>query len=135
RIGYENIIGYTNGVEDWEKENQKVDTISSIYSSSIKEYMIDSIFLDVRNNNELESGYIKDSINIPLNNLNQKIKDSEKENELFLYCQTGYRSMIASSLLKIEGYKNVNDIDGGFVALKSYGTKTFSSKNLIKENS
>ncbi len=51
------------------------------------------------------------------------------------YCQTGYRSMIASSLLKIKGYKNVNDIDGGLVALKSYGIKTFSSKNLVNQNS
>ena len=63
--------------------------------------------------------------------MNQNIKDFEKENELFLHCQTGYRSMIASSLLKIKGCKNVNDIDGGIMALKSFGIKTFSSKIIV----
>ena len=104
-----------NSPNDFEKKSKKKST--KVY--------------DVRKPFEFKSSHLKNSINIPLNNLNQNIKDFEKENELFLHCQTGYRSMIASSLLKIKGYKNVNDIDGGLMALKSLGIKTFSSKNLV----
>ena len=134
RVGFDNTLGYLNGgFKSWKKAGKKIDHINitspNDFEEKSKKRSI-KIF-DVRKPFEFKSSHLKNSINIPLNNLNQNIKDSERENELFLHCQTGYRSMIASSLLKIKGYKNVNDIDGGLMALKSFGIKTFSSKNLV----
>ena len=131
RVGFDNTLGYLNdGFESWKNAGKKTNYINTISPNIFKEESKKKLLkvYDVRKPFEFNSSHLENSINIPLNNLNQNIKDSEKENELFLHCQTGYRSMIASSLLKIKGYKNVNDIDGGFVALKSFGIKTLSSK-------
>ena len=131
RIGFDNTLGYLNdGFESWKNAGKKTNYINTISPNIFKEESKKKLLkvYDVRKPFEFNSSHLENSINVPLNNLNQNIKDSEKENELFLHCQTGYRSMIASSLLKIKGYKNVNDIDGGFVALKSFGIKTLSSK-------
>ena len=131
RVGFDNTLGYLNdGFESWKNAGKKTNYINTISPNIFKEESKKKLLkvYDVRKPFEFNSSHLENSINVPLNNLNQNIKDSEKENELFLHCQTGYRSMIASSLLKIKGYKNVNDIDGGFVALKSFGIKTLSSK-------
>ena len=131
RVGFDNTLGYLDdGFESWKNAGKKTNYINTISPNIFKEESKKKLLkvYDVRKPFEFNSSHLENSINIPLNNLNQNIKDSEKENELFLHCQTGYRSMIASSLLKIKGYKNVNDIDGGFVALKSFGIKTLSSK-------
>ena len=138
RVGFDNTLGYLKGgFTSWKDAGKKIDYINTISPNKFEEKSKKKSLrvYDVRKPFEFNTSHLKNSINIPLNNLNKKIKESEKENELFLHCQTGYRSMIASSLLKIKGYKNVNDIDGGFVALKSYGIKTFSSKNLVNQNS
>ena len=138
RVGFDNTLGYLKGgFTSWKDAGKKIDYINTISPNKFEEKSKKKSLrvYDVRKPFEFNTSHLKNSINIPLNNLNKKIKESEKENELFLHCQTGYRSMIASSLLKIKGYKNVNDIDGGFVALKSYGIKTFSSKILVNQNS
>tara|TARA_Y100001970_G_scaffold101665_1_gene127683 strand:+ start:7814 stop:9193 length:1380 start_codon:yes stop_codon:yes gene_type:complete len=138
RVGFDNTLGYLKGgFTSWKDAGKKIDYINTISPNKFEEKSKKKSLrvYDVRKPFEFNTSHLKNSINIPLNNLNKKIKESEKENELFLHCQTGYRSMIASSLLKIKGYKNVNDINGGFVALKSYGIKTFSSKNLVNQNS
>ena len=131
RVGFDNTLGYLNGgFTSWKDAGKKIDYINTIPPNKFEEKSKKKSLrvYDLRKPFEFNSSRLENSINVPLNNLNQNIKDSEKENELFLHCQTGYRSMIASSLLKIKGYKNVNDIDGGFVALKSFGIKTLSSK-------
>jgi len=131
RVGFDNTLGYLNdGFESWKNAGKKTNYINTISPNIFNEKSKKKLLkiYDVRKPFEFYSSRLENSINVPLNNLNQNIKESEKENELFLHCQTGYRSMIASSLLKIKGYKNVNDIDGGFVALKSFGIKTLSSK-------
>ena len=134
RVGFDNTLGYLNGgFKSWKNAGKKIDHINTISPNNFEEKSKKKSIkvYDVRKPFEFKNSHLKNSINIPLNNLNQNIKDFEKENELFLHCQTGYRSMIASSLLKIKGCKNVNDIDGGIMALKSFGIKTFSSKILV----
>jgi rhodanese-related sulfurtransferase len=41
-----------------------------------------------------------------------------------LHCAGGYRSMIASSILKARGYEDIINVDGGFAALKEAGFET-----------
>lgn len=118
RIGYENIIGYINSLDDWKSENQRVDIIESIPASEIPLHVNKkSIILDVRKSLELELGVVKNSVNIPLNQLNNNLSQIKKTANLLIYCAGGYRSMIASSILKSKGYKNIKNIYGGFNAI------------------
>ena len=128
RVGYENIIGYVNGVEAWKKRGYKLDKIASIPSVDITRHMNGAIILDVRKKEELKLGYVKDSINIPLHHLTDNLDKIPPSEKILIYCAGGYRSMIASSILKSRGYKNIKNIYGGFNAI----SKNEDSLNYLK---
>lgn len=74
------------------------------------------LILDVRNENELIEGYIKGSINLPLDNLEDKIYslDLKKDEKIVIYCSKGIRSITASEILNKYGFKNLYSLSGGF---------------------
>ena len=92
-----------------------MDSITSIPSSDIMLYMKDTTtILDVRKKEELQLGYVKNSLNIPLDFLYTHLDQIETSEDILIYCAGGYRSMIASSILKSRGYKKIKNIYGGF---------------------
>jgi len=72
------------------------------------------ILLDVRTKGEYDSGHIKDSMLIPVDNLKEeaesKLKD--KDTPVFVYCRSGNRSTTAAKILVDLGYKNVYNLGG-----------------------
>jgi rhodanese-related sulfurtransferase len=72
------------------------------------------VLLDVRTKEEYDTGYIKGSILIPLDNVKEeaerKLKD--KDAPIFVYCRSGNRSTSAASILANLGYKNVYNLGG-----------------------
>jgi rhodanese-related sulfurtransferase len=107
-----------NGIDDWQKDHHKIDVIDSIYPVEIPSYINDGyIVLDVRKIEELKLGLVKQSINIPLHHLEDNFTLINKLDNCLIYCAGGYRSMIASSILKSKGFANVKNIYGGFNAI------------------
>ena len=51
---------------------------------------------------------------MPLNEINKHLEQFPKDKNFVLYCAGGYRSMIASSILKQRGCDNFSDVIGGF---------------------
>jgi phage shock protein E len=77
------------------------------------------IILDVRSRGEFEMGHIKESINIPLDQLNNNlVKLKNKDKPLITCCSSGMRSASAKALLKLNGYTNVYN-GGGWRSLQS----------------
>lgn len=74
------------------------------------------VLLDVRNPNELAKGKFKNSQNIPLDDLRERLNELDKKNEYIVSCQSGLRSYNAERILKQEGYK-VKNLDGAFEIL------------------
>lgn len=74
----------------------------------------DIVLLDVRTKEEYDSGHIKDSILIPVDNLKaeaeRKLKD--KNTPIFVYCRSGNRSTTAANVLAGLGYKNIYNLGG-----------------------
>lgn len=72
-----------------------------------------AVLLDVRTKEEYEAGHIKNSRNIPLQQI-EKVQEkiTDKNTPLFVYCQSGARSKGATSALKKMGYLNVTNIGG-----------------------
>lgn len=72
------------------------------------------ILLDVRTKGEYDSGHIKDSMLIPVDNLKEeaesKLKD--KDTPVFVYCRSGNRSATAAKILVDLGYKKVYNLGG-----------------------
>ena len=66
---------------------------------------------------EHNNGNINNSINIPLFEINSKLNNLNKSDKYLIHCETGYRSMIAASILKKNGFTNLIDINDGYQGL------------------
>lgn len=71
-----------------------------------------AIILDVRTEKEYNKGYIRKSINIPLDKLNDSILFLQKEKPIVVVCCSGKRSEKAKMLLTHQGYTNVYNENG-----------------------
>jgi len=121
RVGFDNTLGFlSGGIEAWKEEGKEIDTVNSIPTSdfiTLHNKKKSKIF-DVRKQSEYLSEHVLESRNIPLSDLNLHLSEFPKEEEFFLHCAGGYRSMIAASILKSRGFHNLIDIQGGYQALK-----------------
>ena len=89
-------------LKQWYLED--VDTISEDESA---------VLLDVRTVNEFSRGHIDGFKNIPVDELRERINEIEKGKPVYLICQSGLRSYIASRILEGNGYETYN-FSGGF---------------------
>ncbi|ARV06610.1 MBL fold metallo-hydrolase [Polaribacter sp. SA4-10] len=123
RVGFDNVLGYLDGsFNSWKKANKEIDTIKSISAAVLEEEIKENVpVFDVRKPGEYESEHIKDAESTPLDFLNDHIAEFPKENTFYVHCASGYRSIIAASILKARGFHNVIDVTGGFVAIKNTG--------------
>ena len=99
---------------------QAIGKIESISTAKAEETISSNeyILLDVRKSSEREQSFIKNSIFISLSELPAKIDTLNKDKKYLVYCAGGYRSMIASSILLANGFKNISNLQGGINKLK-----------------
>lgn len=76
------------------------------------------LFLDVRNLDESPKISLKNQIQIPLMNLENEIKKLDKNQTIYIFCQSGIRSEIAAELFQKHQFKNVKSVVGGALAMK-----------------
>jgi rhodanese-related sulfurtransferase len=55
----------------------------------------------------------------------------DKDLDYVVHCAGGYRSMIACSLMKQRGFKNLSNVDGGFAAMQQAGHPTITDEILV----
>jgi len=86
---------------------------TAIHYDEITNLTDDQILLDVRNPGELKSvGYLEGAINIPVDQLRQRMDELPKDKEIIIYCQVGLRGNVAYRQLVNNGYKAKNLIGG-----------------------
>ena len=78
---------------------------------------------DVRKPGEYEAEHIENVPSTPLDFINEHLAEFPKEDDFYIHCAGGYRSVIAASILKSRGYHNVIDVKGGYAAIKNTGIK------------
>jgi hydroxyacylglutathione hydrolase len=119
RVGYDGTIGYLKGgIEEWKKSGKETDFIKRITATEFEKNYFDKIPLfDVRKKSEFDSEHIIGAYHISLNELNENLAIFPKDKTIALHCAGGYRSMIAASILKQQGYFNIMDIEDGFNGL------------------
>ena len=127
RVGFDNVKGYLDGgIEAWKESGEPVDSISSITPNEFSEGLSDNNIniLDVRKNSEYFServNYSK-STNSCLDRLNTEYSSLDKNKKYHVHCLSGYRSVIAVSILRSKGYFNLINVDGGFEGIKECKT-------------
>jgi hydroxyacylglutathione hydrolase len=116
RVGINSVSGYLkSGISSLVALNIELEKIKSVNWEALD--IKQSKVLDLREETERELGFVKNSISIPLSLLESKIQNLEKNQNYYIYCAGGYRSMIASSILKKNDFSNITNIYGGFSAI------------------
>lgn len=64
--------------------------------------------VDVRTKEEYETGHVKDSINIPVDEIQTRLNELDKNKTIIVYCRSGKRSTTAYNTLIENGYKSYN---------------------------
>ncbi|HRO41352.1 MAG TPA: rhodanese-like domain-containing protein [Flavipsychrobacter sp.] len=125
RVGIDNVQGYLQGgIEAWKNAGQRIDMIIDIEPEELAMDIPHDTRLeviDVRKEGEFESGHVKGAVNIPLNTLTDPaiVANIDDEKNLYIHCAGGYRSVIAASLLKRQGYHNLRNVLGGYGKMKA----------------
>ncbi|MDC6389322.1 MBL fold metallo-hydrolase [Maribacter sp. PR1] len=117
RVGYDKTVGFLNGGFDaWKNSGKEFETANRVSANELEEAMKDEkpLIIDVRKKSEFDSEHLLGAINIPLNEINQHLAKFPKDSTFVLHCAGGYRSMIASSILKQRGWQDFADVKGGF---------------------
>ncbi len=123
RIGFDNAIGYLDGgFEAWKKASKEYDKISSISVKTFRDVQYalgaEVPLFDVRKKSEYDAEHIVSAKNTPLDYINNHLSEFPRDQSFYLYCQAGYRSVIAASILKSRGIHNLMNIAGGFDDIK-----------------
>ena len=74
--------------------------------------------VDVRTKNEFQGGHIKNSVNVPLANLQDKLSKLKKNKPVITCCASGSRSASARSILKSNGFAEVHN-GGSWISLQN----------------
>ena len=124
RVGYDNTIGYLDGgIESWINAGKKTDQITSITANEFEQHTKNETVnvLDVRKDGEYQSMHLRgDNIqHFALDYINKQLDLISSDKKYYIHCAGGYRSVIAASILKANGFHNIVDIAGGFAALKN----------------
>ena len=80
------------------------------------------IILDVRQPTEYLAHCIINATNLLLDYINKNINKISKNNSYFVHCADGFRSMIATSILKARGFHDLIDVQQGFKGIEATGT-------------
>jgi rhodanese-related sulfurtransferase len=124
KIGFTKIEGYLNGgFEAWNAAGEKVDMIINVDADEVAmdiPFDTNLQVVDVRQETEFAEGHIKGAINMPLNDMTDLalLASFEDNQNLYVQCGGGYRSVIAASLMKKQGLHNLRNITGGWDAVK-----------------
>lgn len=102
------FTGCSNKGEAVRVESIMVDEVYKI-SENIDDYK-DYVIVDVRSVEEFRSGHIKNSVNVPLPNINEI--DIPKDKNIIVYCRSGNRSLTAAGELQKLGYKKIYNMGG-----------------------
>ena len=120
RVGYDKTIGYLKGgIAAWKASGSEVDSILSIDAVELSKRMQSGgeiNVIDVRRPSEYEAEHVEAIPNFPLDYINDNMAELDRNKTYTVHCAGGYRSMIASSILKARGF-DVIDVTGGYAAI------------------
>jgi rhodanese-related sulfurtransferase len=119
RVGIEDAHTYLDGgVSHWADAKYPVSTVPGISVHDLNQALQrgDTRVLDVRREAEWQSGHLAEASWWPLDNFRSELPPVDSKRPLAVHCKSGYRSMIACSLLEKAGYRNIVNVVGGYDA-------------------
>jgi len=139
RVGFENMIGHlAGGFDAWVKAGEPIDLIIDVEADELAmdlPFDPNMVIVDVRKTSEFDKGHIKEALTIPLDELTDpaSMANFDDNQNIYIHCAGGYRSVIASSLIKRQGIHNIRNVIGGFKAISELSDKFDIEETAIAE--
>ncbi len=120
RVGFDNTMGFLKGgIAAWKAAGKEVATVNRKPATEIEKAHANGFkIVDVRKPSEFEGSHVENAYNASLAEINKHLEAFDSEGETYVHCAGGYRSMIATSILKSRGIHNLVELEGGFKAIK-----------------
>jgi hydroxyacylglutathione hydrolase len=122
RTGYTQFAGYlVGGMTAWNNAGLPLESVGQMTVHEIVHAGKKLQILDVRAPEEWESGHIPNARHMFLGELREKIGELDRTKPTAVYCDSGYRASIATSILQQEGFSCVCNIPGSWQAWQEAG--------------
>ncbi|WP_121352416.1 MBL fold metallo-hydrolase [Flavisolibacter nicotianae] len=124
RVGFSKIEGYlAGGFEAWRTAGEPIDMVIDVEADELAmdlPFDENLVVLDVRRPAEYADGHVKGALNVSLNELADpaNMSNLEEDQNIYVHCAGGYRSVVAASLLKRQGIHNIRNVLGGWGKIK-----------------
>jgi len=120
RIGFDHVSGYLrDGMQTLAGRADLVWLTERASPPMVAEELTNAdppLLLDVRNPREWAAKHIDGSVNVPLNQLQERIAEIPRDRRIVVHCAGGYRSSIAAGILRQHGIGNLIELAGGLAA-------------------
>jgi NADPH-dependent 2,4-dienoyl-CoA reductase/sulfur reductase-like enzyme/rhodanese-related sulfurtransferase len=100
-------------------ENILLDRLRVFYWDEVKQLPETAFLLDVRTNAEFEAGHIPNAVNIPVDEIRDRMQEIPTNRPVYIYCEAGLRGYLAQRILRQTGYETVANLSGGYVSWKA----------------
>ncbi|MBI4188182.1 MAG: MBL fold metallo-hydrolase [Chloroflexi bacterium] len=130
RAGYDQITGYLkDGIDSWYNAGFPIESLGSLSVHQLKsklDHRERLLLLDVRGQEEWETGHIDDALHIYIGHLERRLSEIPRDKPIAVYCGTGHRAGLGASILLRAGHSEVYNVPGsmtGWVAAGFLVTK------------
>lgn len=137
RVGFHDMRGFLHGgLTAWKDAGEEVDLIIDVEPEELLmdlTYDRNVLVLDVRREAEFAEGHLRGATNFPLSEMidpQQLSRIDDDQLNIYIHCASGYRSTIAASLLKREGFHNLRNVTGGWDKIQS-----LANVDIVREKS
>jgi hydroxyacylglutathione hydrolase len=119
RTGYTKFAGYlTGGMKAWDAAGFQLERIGQMSVHELNERKASLQVVDVRSPGEWKKGHVPGAHHIFVPELRERMKRLERNKPTAVYCGSGYRASIATSVLKPEGFNELWNVPGSWEAWK-----------------
>ncbi|MDZ7845713.1 MAG: MBL fold metallo-hydrolase [Owenweeksia sp.] len=122
RVGFDHSLGYLKGgIDAWQKAGKETDSMKNVSADEVARKLEHkpAPVIDVRKPGEFSAGHLNEALNIPLDFINEEMNSFPQKEPFYLHCLSGYRSVIAGSILKARGLHHFANVAGGYRALSN----------------
>ena len=95
-------------------ENILTEKLNVFYWDELAKIGDGDLLIDVRSATEYQEGRIGNAINIPIDEIRERLDEIPTTGTLFIYCEAGLRGYLAQRILKQRGYDHVYNLSGGY---------------------
>jgi rhodanese-related sulfurtransferase len=107
-----NMVGFV-------AENILLKRLSVFYWNELDRVGPGDILLDVRTAAEYNQGFIAGSVNLPIDELRDRLDELPKDKTIYIYCEAGLRGYLGQRILKQSDFNQVYNLSGGYKLWKS----------------